>query len=527
MLLVIFYCGLISFVVSARPTNVTSLTDAQVPNNSDTSNADHARKDCVLQIEENDITNIVKHSEDDLVNIVDFHFFNGTNQHDKLFEDMQIALVTLVGREILLILDKEYYNFAASALNAGREKVNVHLKNASSTKCTKEKVAVSILEQIVVRNENPRNYEVCYEKTVIRSRQFAWEGPPTTTIERTNRRMCCRIFKTNVATNFNHECSERDSILKKSQYLIILTILTMVTLTFYVLRILCMLLSHSFFEMLHPRYYKLQESTISLTSIFVKIVWENNDCIWLSIGLSLFRTLVILGASGYNIYLCVAFLSTIFSSATRAIIMICILCTLSLLIAEFCFNLRYNYILLRLETSEIESNLIKFNSFPIPFCNEEKIPFFFKPFTPLYYFLVSTPLALFEAIRLGYEHNIKICESLNSFLGICLPISFLVIHAIVVMVFTIFQFPTYLMLTYALQSLLLGLFLNLTHFLPYLAAIAVFTFYSYGTWKLIEGKYFLLKLIIHEECQAKILDTRHANETLPEITTCCAQRNLR
>ena len=503
MLTVIFYCGLMSFIVSARPINDTSTTDATASNNSDTrlvteksnetSNADHARKDCFLEMEENDIKNVVKHTEDDLVNIVDFHLiFTGTNQNDKLFEDMQI--VTLVGREILLILDKKFYNFAASALNAGRAKVNVHLKNVSSTKCTKEKVAVCILEQIIVRNENPRNYEVCYEKTVI-------------TFERRNRRMCCRIFKTDVATNFNHECSERDSFLKKSRYLIILTILMMSTLTFYVLRVLCMLLCHSFFTIIHPRYYKLQESTMSLTSIFVKIVWGKSN--FLSIWLSFFRTLVVLGALCTNIYFVVVFLSNLPSSPSTVFIHIVIMMSIYMVVGNGQAIVDSYFANRLLKRSEIESGLITVSSFPFLF---DKAHIAFIPFICVIYFF-STPLALIVAVRLVYVRNIAVCESPNSS---CrrLPVFFLVVHTLVVIAFIIFQLPTYLMLTYVLQFFLLGLFLNLTYFLPYLAAISVFTLYSYDIWKPLEEKYFLLKLIIHEECQSKKPDRKH--ETLRE-----------
>ena len=113
-------------------------------------------------------------------------------------------------------------------------------------------------------------------------------------------------------------------------------------------------------------------------------------------------------------------------------------------------------------------------------------------------------------IRLGYQNNVERFKSSG------LMNFFLVFDGLVALSFIMFQFQTYYILTFALQSFLLGLFLNLTYYLPYLAAISVFTFYSYDTWKSLEEKYFLLKLIIFEECLEKNPDAHHGNETAQE-----------
>ena len=50
-------------------------------------------------------------------------------------------------------------------------------------------------------------------------------------------------------------------------------------------------------------------------------------------------------------------------------------------------------------------------------------------------------------------------------------------------------------------SFLLGLFLNLIYFIPYMAFFSVLTFYCYSFWKTMEEKYFVLKRLIYEACQ--------------------------
>jgi hypothetical protein len=61
---------------------------------------------------------------------------------------------------------------------------------------------------------------------------------------------------------------------------------------------------------------------------------------------------------------------------------------------------------------------------------------------------------------------------------------------------------TLYVLIHALQSLLLGLLLNLAYFTPYFAFISVLTFYCLSFWKSMEEKYFLLQRLIYE-CRDK------------------------
>ncbi len=66
---------------------------------------------------------------------------------------------------------------------------------------------------------------------------------------------------------------------------------------------------------------------------------------------------------------------------------------------------------------------------------------------------------------------------------------------------TMFLISTIIVMTYAIQSFLLGLFLNLIYFIPYLAFFSVLTFYCGNYWKTMEEKYLVLKRLIYEACQ--------------------------
>ena len=522
MFLVLFYCGLIPFVVSKSINGTSAPTYATASENSDatharlvtkkskgTSNVDRATIDCVPRIKEDDITNIIERIElSDQVNILDFHCFNGTSQNDRLFEDMQIALVTPVGREILLVLDEKRYRYTTLTLNAERENLNVHFKNISLTNCTKKHLAGSILEQIILRNEDIRNYEVCYEKTMyklVREHSFS-----TNLSTKSNGWMCCRRISTKSdSTNFKYECFEKDSFLLSSSFLNLLAVLIMCTLPCYVLKLLHMLLTRSFFKQNHPKYYELQENTMSLTSILVKIAWEGNGYICSPIC----RRFMMLLASCVNGYFV---LSAPTSNLIVKYLWIGVYCFTVIISCWACSDIMYPFYPHAVRSAVIKSEI---GNFPIPKIFRSKLSkrgwsfsiYFFMPLIPFYYIFFSIPRALILTIRLGYENNLEIFKSDPHRMKF-----FLVFDTVLAMAFVIIHFHTYYVLTLTLRSFLLGLFLNLTYFLPYLAAISVFTFYSYGTWKSTEAKYILLKLIIYEECQVKKPDTRHANEILPQ-----------
>ena len=61
-----------------------------------------------------------------------------------------------------------------------------------------------------------------------------------------------------------------------------------------------------------------------------------------------------------------------------------------------------------------------------------------------------------------------------------------------------------------IQQFILGLFLNIVFFIPYLTFFSVLTFYCFSYWKSFEEKYLLLKHQIYETCR-KIQDDNKPN----------------
>ena len=66
----------------------------------------------------------------------------------------------------------------------------------------------------------------------------------------------------------------------------------------------------------------------------------------------------------------------------------------------------------------------------------------------------------------------------------------------------IFFFSQFIfIISFSIMSFLLGLFLNLFNFIPFIAFFSVLTFYCSTYWKTMEEKYFVLKQLIYEACR--------------------------
>ena len=76
-----------------------------------------------------------------------------------------------------------------------------------------------------------------------------------------------------------------------------------------------------------------------------------------------------------------------------------------------------------------------------------------------------------------------------------------VLHNIPLLWLPFFLFWASIAMTSAIQSFLLGLFLNLIYFIPYLSFFSVLTFYCGNYWKTMEEKYLVLKRLIYEACR--------------------------
>ncbi|CAB4027281.1 Hypothetical predicted protein [Paramuricea clavata] len=134
-------------------------------------------KDCVLEMEDSEVAQVVQLTKSDSVNIVDLHPFFGNNYNNQLFGDFEISLVNPIGREIIRTLDTEFNGFVTWTLNAGRK--NVELRVHESPKdCTKTKrliihefVAKSIFERIVSNMKQLTDYKICYSFPRRRNRR--------------------------------------------------------------------------------------------------------------------------------------------------------------------------------------------------------------------------------------------------------------------------------------------------------------------------------------------------------------------
>ena len=205
MFSLIFYCGLISFVVSAHSKNDT-LDDGDKLNISTTLSALPSAtipvaKDCVVEMKESEVSQVVELFNSNLVNVVDIHVsFSGTSHDKHLLSDFHVSLMNPIGREILYTL--ALFRYFTWTLKAGIRHFELHLKE-NQNDCIKRKRNVDnfALEntQNIIRSINlATNYEVCSSYKETSSGEV--------------KRTCCQITKSN-STKFNDGCSEPKSFL--------------------------------------------------------------------------------------------------------------------------------------------------------------------------------------------------------------------------------------------------------------------------------------------------------------------------
>ena len=93
--------------------------------------------DCVLEMNENEISQIVELFNSNLVNVVVIHisFSNGSHE-GQLFSDFNVSLSNPVGREILYALERQEFRFFPWTLKAGIGNFKLNVKGSQSD-CTK------------------------------------------------------------------------------------------------------------------------------------------------------------------------------------------------------------------------------------------------------------------------------------------------------------------------------------------------------------------------------------------------------
>ena len=197
-----FYCGLISFVVSVHSNNDT-LDDGDKLNISTTlsalpSTTIPVSKNCIVEMTESEISQIVELFNSDLVNVVDIHVsFSGTSHDKHLLSDFHVSLMNPIGREILYTLDRWGFRSFPWTLNAGIRNFELHFKENQS--------------ECIKRKENVTNLALENTQNIIRSINLATKYEVCSSYKETSlgkvKRTCCQITKSN-SMKFNDGCSE-------------------------------------------------------------------------------------------------------------------------------------------------------------------------------------------------------------------------------------------------------------------------------------------------------------------------------
>ena len=547
MFSLIFYCGLISSVVSAHfnndtlhdrdeldiktiiKTTLSTLAPTTIP----------VSKDCVLEMKENEISQIVELFNSNLVNVVVIHIsFSNSSHEGQLFSDFNVSLSNPVGREILHALERREFRFFPWTLKAGIGNFKLNVKGSQSD-CTKtgKNATYFVLEstQHIVDSINlTTNYQVC----------SSFKETSSGKVKKT----CCQMAKLSLATKFNYKCPKGNSFLFRSDLLRSYTGFTMTFFfMFYMTWLLLVFVSRTEFDLKYPGYYKLEESNVSPSSILLKVVWDENGRV-----VSFIRCFVLVGVFLYFWYL------QGWTTVDHSIIFKCLSVVWGL--SFFIFNLFGS----RVKNSAIILNRIRQlrpiwnRSIPGTFWEENKrsdfeiiVHIIILPFHPkfwrnvkevLYKTCTSFARCLTEQISNCTQNRLLILPALCAYYVLAVLICFvcvcIVLYYYVALVCSFsfvcvwYLFLLACMLEYrtnnfcsriliicqafslllcysfyieiaiwSIVSILLGLFLNLFYFMPYFAFFSVLTFYCCTYWKTMEEKYFLLKRLIYEACR--------------------------
>ena len=214
MFSLIFYCGLISSVVSAHFNNDTSHDRDELDINTTLSTLASATipasKDCVLEMKENEISQIVELLNNNLVNVVVIHVsFSNSSHKGKFLSDFKVSLSNPIGREVLYALEKLQFRYFPWTLKAGIKSIILNVKG-SQNDCTETGKNASdfVLEstQHIVESINlATNYQVC----------SSFEETSSGKVKKT----CCQMAKLSFATKFNYNCLKVNSVLFASDSL--------------------------------------------------------------------------------------------------------------------------------------------------------------------------------------------------------------------------------------------------------------------------------------------------------------------
>ena len=540
MFSLIFYCGIISSVASAH-FNDTSLDGDQLNINTTlftlASTTIPVSKDCVLEMKENEISQIVELFSSNLVNTVVIHISFANNSHNnQLLSDFRVSLLNPIGREILYALEILQLKYVTWTLKAGIRNLKLNV-NGSQNDCIKTgknatDFALESTQHIVDSINLVTNYEVC----------SSFKETSSGKVNQT----CCQMTKPFLGTGFKYKCSQRNSFLfgrniPWSDILFIATSYVWICL----MRLLLGYVSHIKFDLKYPQYYQLEESVMSPSSILFKITCEENGRI-----VSFFRSWIFVGVCSYCIYL-TSHGPLLSDFRTFLLFIVGLLFTITSLYrseptntsilkrieeeTSTCFYLCYKIQLWLGNSADELCQRAKSDEFTLiikMFISPFNIKLWRKKMKMLY----SKHTAFIGYVRRQPKNRIlRQCTCLVfavfiCFLNVCFTLFFLTFYPyariwsllylmctlkftpvstsrylewlwliyVLPGIFLVFSFYTIMS---GIHSFLLGLFLNLIYFIPYFAFFSVLTFYCCTYWKTMEEKYFVLKRIIYEECR--------------------------
>ena len=543
MFSLIWYFGLISFVVSAHSDNDTS-HGGYKPNISTTmstlpSTTIPVAKDCVLEMKESEISEIVELFNDNRIHVVDIHVSFSNISHNKELSDFHVKLLNPIGREILYSLKRpevQYVTWSTLTLNAGIRHFKLHVKESQNDCIERQKNVTDFAfenMQNIVRSVNlATNYEVWYSFKETSSGKV--------------HEICCQITKHNLL-KCDHGCSKGNSFLHASEAPWAAIYFMMCFFAwFYLMWLLHVFLFRTVFDLEYPKYYKLEESRMSPSFILFKIIFEKNGRVVsvirsfvLSIVLSYstylfwrqFETnnviqlrIFFLGFPSFVIFLIYRSKITKSTTVLGKIMLRFIFFapdfneiyqglqsgdfTAVIKILTLPFNRRYwrkmIKMLCSISAAFIKRVRIKFRNRILKIlalCTCSVLAVLINALSVSILFLILAILAIFYSF--GHA-GIMLCLTADlgyNFVDSRCPRFRAVVHFFYFGCLMLSFFDTVIIITLVIPCFLLGLFLNLIYFIPYFAFFSVLTFYCGNFWKTLEEKYLVLERLIYEACR--------------------------
>ena len=547
MLSLIFYCGLISSIVSAHFNNDTLHNEDNHDINTTLSTLASTTipvsKDCVLEMKENEISQIVELFNSNLVNVVVIYISFSNSSHERqLFSNFDVSLSNPIGREILYALEK--FRFIQWTLKAGIRNFKLNVKGSQNDCIKKGKNATDfVLEstQHIVDSINlATNYQVC----------SSFKETSSGKVKGT----CCQMTEPNLASKFNYKCPKGNSFLFGNDLLwsVMYTIMYLFA-CFYFMWLLLVFVSRTEFDLKYPEYYKLEESLMSPSSILLKVVWDGNGRV-----VSFIRSLVLVGViscfwywlikveaySSYFLFIVVFWglffvVSNLFRSrSTKSSIILNRIkvvrnflrlfnyrlggkgkqgdfeIVVKIIILPFNRNVWRNVKELlyqictgfaRWATGRFRNRKLKTPVLCVYYVVTVLIFFVFTCI--LFCFLILVSIICIFLTLLIFSRLISILDSCDNS---CISYVLLLLAYGLGFYFSFLIFV--MVVAFSIMSFLLGLFLNLIYFIPYFAFFSVLTFYCCTYWKTMEEKYFVLKRLVYDVCQET---QKHNNRCIP------------